>query len=174
MLMRALVGCSLATGALAFLPAPHLPAAVARAPVRSAPVMSSLFMEENSVADRIKDGLLIRYLPEVRTAAPCAAMLFATRARPSSHASASPPPFCQVQPVSCASKFVTTLPTTMPGKILPHTPPKGCTQPCGSCCSCCTQPALTHSTPQDIYRVLNSWDRMVENKPFEDKVGSWP
>lgn len=85
MLMRALVGCSLATGALAFLPAPHLPAAVARAPVRSAPVMSSLFMEENSVADRIKDGLLIRYLPE------------------------------------------------------------------------------------DIYRVLNSWDRMVENKPFEDK-----
>eukprot|EP00952_Eustigmatos_sp_NYUAD-ZCMA_P005322 23270-Eustigmatos_ZCMA.PRE.1 len=28
-------------------------------------VMSSLFMEETTVADRIKDGLLIRYLSEV-------------------------------------------------------------------------------------------------------------
>ena len=28
-------------------------------------LMSSLFLDENALADRIKDGLLIRYLPEV-------------------------------------------------------------------------------------------------------------
>lgn len=27
----------------------------------------------------------------------------------------------------------------------------------------------TASAPQDIYRVLRAWDRMVENQPFEDK-----
>ena len=35
-----------------------------------------------------------------------------------------------------------------------------------------TDTFTSHECPgpgQDIYRVLKSWDRMVENQPFEDK-----
>jgi len=45
---------------------PSLPSTL-RTTRGSAPLsMSSLLLDENAVADRIKDGLLIRHMPEVR------------------------------------------------------------------------------------------------------------
>jgi len=67
--MRLLVLAASAAVTAAFLPPLALPqqqraptaAAKAVAPLR----MSSIFLDENALADRIKDGLLIRHLPEV-------------------------------------------------------------------------------------------------------------
>lgn len=71
--MRLLVLAATAACTAAFLPPLRLPAAAprtaaaARKAGAAAPLrMSSLFLDENALADRIKDGLLIRYLPEVR------------------------------------------------------------------------------------------------------------
>lgn len=76
--MRLLVLAATATCTAAFLPPlplqqpqQRLPAAAANAPPTArkaaAPLrMSSIFLDENALADRIKDGLLIRHLPEVR------------------------------------------------------------------------------------------------------------
>ena len=68
-----LVAAPLAASAfLAPLPPARAPVAASQrqhavARGRTAPLrMSSLFLDENALADRIKDGLLIRYLPEVR------------------------------------------------------------------------------------------------------------
>lgn len=57
------------------LPRTPTPAAATAAGVQKAsgvaPLrMSSIFLDENALADRIKDGLLIRYLPEVRRGYP--------------------------------------------------------------------------------------------------------
>lgn len=91
--MRLLVLAATAACTAAFLPPlplqqpqQRLPAAAANARPTArkaaAPLhMSSIFLDENALADRIKDGLLIRYLPEVRFVVWCGAVWFTPQAR---------------------------------------------------------------------------------------------